>query len=108
MLTDLGLYLTFPQLKMLLNSLMDHPNVHPDCWSGIEYEWAMSKMWYRKQPWDSKKKKDQFNKLLKASPSKAVLSVEQSRKFSRRARMNMISNLTTSLKRMRRPQLHLM
>ena len=45
-----------------------------------------------------KEEKDQFNKLLKASPSKAVLSVEQSRKFSRRARMNMISNLTTSYK----------
>lgn len=31
---------------------------------GIEYDWAMAKIWYRKQPWEDKKKKDKFRLLV--------------------------------------------
>ena len=58
---------------------------------GIEFDWAMSKLWYRKQPWEDKKKKENFEKLVNESMSDKVLSIERTRLFSGRSRLNMFS-----------------
>ncbi|KAL7535754.1 hypothetical protein ACHAXR_006710 [Thalassiosira sp. AJA248-18] len=76
-----------------LGSIIDRsPKCTPEiAGDGIEYEWAMSKLWYRKQPWEQKKKKEKFIKLVKEALGSNVLTIERSRHFSRRARFNMIS-----------------
>jgi len=56
---------------------------------GVEYDWAMAKMYYRKQPLSSKGSKTAFEKLVKECMGKKVLSLERTRKFSRRARQYM-------------------
>ena len=58
---------------------------------GIEFDWAMAKLWYRMQPLENKKKKDNFKKLVIEALSEKVLSLERTRHFSKRARMNMVS-----------------
>ena len=58
---------------------------------GIEFDWAMCKLWYRKQPWEDKKKKENFEKLVNESMSDKVLSIERTRLFSGRSRLNMFS-----------------
>ena len=54
----------------------------------------MCKLWYRKQPWEGKKKKDKFRTLVEEALSERVLSLERSRHFSKRARMNMVAYYT--------------
>jgi len=77
----------------MLGSTIDRtPKCTPEiAGDGIEFDWAMSKLWYRKQPWEDKQKKDKFTKLVKDSLSEDVISIVRSRHFSRRARMNMVS-----------------
>ena len=76
-----------------LGSIMDRsPKCTPEiAGDGIEFDWAMAKLWYRKQPWLSKKKKDAFRKLVEEALSDKVLTIERARHFSRRARLNMVS-----------------
>lgn len=58
---------------------------------GVEYEWAMSKMYYRKQKMERKKTKKNFELLVRESLGTSVLTLERSRKFSRRARQYMMA-----------------
>lgn len=53
---------------------------------GIEFDWAMAKLWFRMQRVEKRKKKQDF---VNTALSDKVVSLEQSRKFSRRARENM-------------------
>jgi len=77
----------------MLGSIMDRsPKCTPElAGDGVEFDWGMSKLWYRLQPWESKKKKDKFKILVEEALSDKVLSLERTRHFSRRARTNMIS-----------------
>jgi hypothetical protein len=76
-----------------LGCFMDRtPKCHPElAGEGIEYEWAMAKLWYRRQKMELKKGKDNFILLVKECVGRSVLSIERSRKFSRRARQYMVS-----------------
>lgn len=76
-----------------LGSIIDRsPKCTPEvAGDGIEYEWAMSKLWYRLQPWNEKKTKNNFTELVKKAVSDEVLSLERARHFSRRARNNMVA-----------------
>ncbi len=58
---------------------------------GVEYDWAMAKMFYRKQRITRKRTKESFVALVKESMGPNVLSRDRTRKFSRRARQYMIS-----------------
>lgn len=58
---------------------------------GIEYDWAMAKMYYRKQRMIRKRTKSAFTELVNECMGMNVLSLERTRKFSRRARQYMIS-----------------
>lgn len=76
-----------------LGSIIDRsPKCTPEiAGDAIEFDWAMAKMWYRKLPMDKKRKKDKFRKSVEESLSEDVLSIERTRHFSRRARLNMVS-----------------
>jgi len=58
---------------------------------GIEYDWAMAKLWYRKQDLNKKKGKQKFAELVKRAVSSEVITMERTRAFSRRARLNLLS-----------------
>ena len=53
---------------------------------GVEFTWAFSKGWYRRQPLSEKRKKETFQELVKQSLHFEKLSIAMVRKFSRRAR----------------------
>ena len=57
---------------------------------GIEFDWAMSKLWYRKISIVEKKGKDKFVACVRKALSKDVVTIERTRHFSRRARLNMV------------------
>ena len=68
------------------------PKCHPEmAGDGIEYEWAMAKLWYRRQKMERKKGKDKFHALVEECFGRDILSIERSRKFSSRARQYMVS-----------------
>ena len=58
---------------------------------GIEYSWAMSKGWYRRQPLSRKRGKDNFHSLVRECVGPEILTTARVRMFSRRAREYMIS-----------------
>ena len=53
---------------------------------GVEYSWAYAKAIYRRQGLGKKKSRDSFKKLVYECTAPDILSPEQCRKFSRRAR----------------------
>ena len=76
----------------LLGCIVDRsPKCTPEiAGEGIEFDWAMAKLWYRKQKLEKKKTKKAFVELLRQALSDEVVSIERTRKFSRRARLNMV------------------
>ena len=59
---------------------------------GVEYDWAMAKLAYRKLPLEKKKGKEKFHKLVHECVGHDVLTVERTRQFARRrARLYMVS-----------------
>ena len=56
---------------------------------GIEFDWAMAKLWFRMQKIADSKKKEQFLGLVNKALSAQVVPLQRSRMFSRRARQNM-------------------
>jgi hypothetical protein len=58
---------------------------------GIEYSWGAAKAIYRRYPLGAKKGKEKFVDLVVKCTSRAVLTTELIRKFSRRARNYMLS-----------------
>ena len=64
---------------------------------GIEFDWAMAKLWFRMQRVEKRKKKQDFVQLVDTALSDKVVSLERSRKFSRRRRReNMYAYYITS------------
>ena len=78
--------------KLLGVTLERSPKCHPEiAGEGIEYDWALSKVEYRRLPIVDKKSKDGFLKLVrKCIDNATVLNVERMLKCSRRARQYMI------------------
>ena len=68
------------------------PKCHPEiAGEGIEYCWALAKIFYRNAPIKLKRGKDSFRDLVKKSTDPTgVLSIEKVRSCSRRAREYMI------------------
>ena len=64
------------------------PKYHPEiAGEGIEFCWALSKSWYRKQPLREKRKKNKFENLVQQSmDTKTVLDKDHVRSCARRAR----------------------
>ena len=58
---------------------------------GIEYCWACAKGWYRVQSLSRKRGKANFHALVKECVGPAILTLERSRMFSRRAREYMVA-----------------
>ena len=58
---------------------------------GIEYDWGVSKLWYRTQDFKLKKNKAEFRKLVLRAVGNKVLSLRMVRDNARRAREHMIS-----------------
>ena len=58
---------------------------------GIEYSWGFAKMLYRQYPFESKKGKVNFDKLLDQCISRDCLTVGQVRRFVKRARGYMVT-----------------
>jgi hypothetical protein len=79
--------------KKLGATLDRSPKCHPElAGEGIEYVWALAKLWYRRQPISLKRRKQQFHLLvLKATSRDDVLSLDKVRKCSRRAREYMLA-----------------
>jgi len=78
----------------LLGAIVDRtPKCHPElAGEGIEYAWALAKLFYRRQRLELKRSKDTFLKLVRRCTStEDVLSVDQVRKCSRRAREYMLA-----------------
>ena len=57
---------------------------------GIEFDWAMCKLWYRALPIEEKQDKKKFIKNVKRALSTEVIDIDRTRKFSQRARKNMV------------------
>ena len=53
---------------------------------GIEYTWGFAKNYYRRQPLESKRKKETFRALVRSCFSQDKCTIETIRKFSKRAR----------------------
>jgi hypothetical protein len=78
----------------LLGAIVDRsPKCHPElAGEGIEYAWALAKLFYRSQRYELKRKKDNFISLVRRSTSRNdILSIGQVRKCSRRAREYMLA-----------------
>jgi hypothetical protein len=60
---------------------------------GIEYSWGCSKNEYRGKPINVKQKKENFRDTVRECLSRDVLTTEQVRKFSARARAYMLAYL---------------
>ena len=75
-----------------LGSIIDRsPKCTPEiAGDGIEFDWAMAKLWYRKLVIENNKKKELFLDSVKRALSDEVVSIERTRHFSRRARLNMV------------------
>lgn len=58
---------------------------------GIEYDWGVSKLWYRLQDFKLKKSKTSFKELVKKAIGTEVLSLRMARDNAKRAREHMIS-----------------
>ena len=67
---------------------IDHtPKFHAElAGEGIEYAWAVSKNWYRKQPLTQKKGLQKFKDLVKKANGLDVITEQSANKCSRRAR----------------------
>ena len=77
-----------------LGAIVDRsPKCHPEiAGEGIEYVWALAKLWYRRQPINLKRKKEQFHSLVRdATATAEVLNIMKVRKCSRRARQYMLA-----------------
>ena len=67
------------------------PKCHPEiAGEGIEFIWAIAKLYYREQPISRKRTKSNFLGLVKESFSKAVIDVPIARACSRRCREYML------------------
>ena len=53
---------------------------------GIEYTWGFGKNYYRRQPLESKRKKETFRALVRSCFSRDKCTIKTIRKFSKRAR----------------------
>ena len=64
-----------------LGSIIDRsPKCTPEiAGDGIEFDWAMAKLWYRKLAIENKKKKDLFLGSMKRSLSDEVVTIERMR-----------------------------
>ena len=71
-----------------IGASVDHsPKAHPElAGEGVEYDWGFSKLDYRRQPLELKRDKKKFRALVKRCISRANITIELRRKFSRRAR----------------------
>ena len=58
---------------------------------GIEYDWGVSKLWYRVQDFKLKKSRTSFKALVKNAIGSKVLSLRMARDNAKRAREHMIS-----------------
>ncbi len=58
---------------------------------GIEYLWGLSKSMYRRYPRVSKKNKQNFDALVSKCISRDILTIEQVRRFCKRARSYMLT-----------------
>jgi hypothetical protein len=58
---------------------------------GVEYDWGVSKLWYRTQDIALKKKRSAFRQLVLRAISKEVLSLRMTRDNTKRAREHMMS-----------------
>lgn len=68
------------------------PKCHPEmAGDGIKYEWVMAKLWYRRQKNGTKERQGQVSCVSKGVFGRDILSIERSRKFTRRARQYMVS-----------------
>ena len=77
----------------LLGAMVDRtPKCHPElAGEGIEYAWALAKLFYRRQQLNMKRSKTNFINLVRSSTSRdEVLRIEQVRKCSKRAREYML------------------
>jgi hypothetical protein len=76
-----------------LGVLVDRtPKCHPEiAGDGIEYVWALAKLYYRYQPLSMKRSKDQFRRLVNDSLSTKNLTLGRVRKCSKRARDYMLA-----------------
>ena len=64
-----------------------HPKIADE---GIEYLWALAKLWYWKAPLVKKRSKESFRKLVvEATDGKTVLNVARARSCSKKARAYM-------------------
>jgi hypothetical protein len=65
--------------------LIRSPKCHPElAGEGIEYDWAATKQWYRRQKLVEKRTKDKFRKLVIQSLDQVI--IKQRMEFARRAR----------------------
>ena len=71
------------------------PKCHPElAGEGIEYAWGSAKIFYRRQPMEEKKSKEKFRSLVDRSTCReTILSTQNIRRFSARARRYMIAYL---------------
>ena len=79
-----------------LGYLVDRtPKCHPElAGEGVEYAWGAAKLYYRRQPLSDKRSKDKFMMLVERSISRdTVLTIQNIRQFSARARRYMIAYL---------------
>jgi hypothetical protein len=68
------------------------PKCHPEiAGDGIEYVWALAKLFYRYQPISRKRSKEFFRSLVEESLSVANLTLSRVRKCSKRARDYMLA-----------------
>jgi hypothetical protein len=77
-----------------LGAIIDRsPKCHPEiAGEGIEYVWALAKLWFRRQPKSNRCSKELFHRMVDASTSPFdVCSIDKVRKCSRRARQYMLA-----------------